>query len=133
MNQPVALGGIFWLFISSIILYYIFGASQVPNTIKQNINKAVKAVIGILFFLLPVPIFARIFELWANTSGDIQQSLDLLRTVSNMAVSIAIGGTTTYIAYRQYQVNRASLQIARNKENIELYKRMGLPPYVHWK
>jgi hypothetical protein len=61
MNQPVALGGIFWLFISSIILYYIFGASQVPNTIKQNINKAVKALIGILFFLLPVPIFARIF------------------------------------------------------------------------
>jgi hypothetical protein len=50
-----------------------------------------------------------------------------------MAVTIAIGGTTTYIAYRQYQVNRASLQIARNKENIELYKRMGIPPYVHWK
>jgi hypothetical protein len=50
MNQPVALGGIFWLFISSIILYYIFGASQVPNKIQQNINKAVKAVIGIFFF-----------------------------------------------------------------------------------
>lgn len=132
MNQPVAFGGTFWLFVSLIILYYVFGANKVPSKFKQNIDKAVKAIVGILFVLLPVPIFARIFELWANTSGDVQQSLDLLRTVSNMAVTLAIGGATTYVAYRQYQVHISSLRIAQNKETFELLKRTGAPPFAYW-
>jgi uncharacterized membrane protein YebE (DUF533 family) len=80
-------------------------------------------------------VFAQMFELWVKVSGNIEQSLDLLRTVSNIAVSVAIGGITAYVAYQKYQIDRRLAQMEINQkqnESVEKYrKKMGIPPSVY--
>ena len=72
-------------------------------------------------------IFAQIFELWAKTYGNVEQSLDLLRTVSNIAVTLAIGGFTAYTAHQKYRIDRNLAQIELRKQMEEIYKKMGFP------
>jgi len=123
--QAAALGGVLGFFTWCIMFCYIFELNKKPAQNQKTepltrvtlINNATKTLVA-LFALLPIPLFAQTFDLWVKTYGNIEQSLDLLRTVSNIAVTLAIGGTTAYIAYRQYQVNRASWQI-QSRKNIE--------------
>ncbi len=132
--QPSVLGGGFWFLVWCLILCYILELNQPPkqnqlakqSTRKIIVNNFTKLIIAIAS-LLPMPIFAQTFDLWSKTSGNIEQSLDLLRTVSNLAVSVAIGGTTAYIAYRQYQINRASWRIQAEKEMREYCQKRGIP------
>jgi len=121
--QAAALGGVLGVFTWCVMLCYILELNKKPAQNQKTepltrvtlINNATKTLVA-LFALLPIPIFAQTFDLWVKTYGNIEQSLDLLRTVSNIAVTLAIGGTTTYIAYRQYQTNRALSQIQLRKE-----------------
>jgi len=57
--------------------------------------------------------------------GNTSQSLDLLRTVSNIAVTLALGGITAYISYRQYQISRALWEIEAWKDTQEMMKRVS--------
>jgi hypothetical protein len=113
MIQPAVLGGLFWFSIWCVVLGYILELykepikDQKPQTLTRQkiLNNATKLIIAISA-LLPMPIFAMIFELWVETHGNTEQSLDLLRTVSSIAFSGAISWITTYITYQQYQANR---------------------------
>jgi hypothetical protein len=128
--QAAVLGGVLWFLAWCLMLCYIFELNKnsaqnqktEPLTRGKLINNATKVVVA-LFALLPMPIFAQIFELWVKTYGNIEQSLDLLRTVSNIAVTLAIGGGTTFISYRQYQVNRALWQIQSHKNMLEMMEK----------
>ncbi|MBW4545554.1 MAG: hypothetical protein KME25_14070 [Symplocastrum torsivum CPER-KK1] len=130
MIQAAALGGVFWFFTWCVMLCYILELNKKPAQNQKTepltrvklINNVTKIVVA-LFALLPMPIFAQIFDLWVKTYGNIEQSLDLLRTVSNIAVTLAIGGTTTYITYRQYQANRALWQIQLRKDTEEMIEK----------
>jgi hypothetical protein len=140
--QAAAVGGGLWFFAWCVILCYIFewnkepkeGRKIEPLTLSKIVNNATKLVVAI-FALLPMFVFAQMFELWVKVSGNIEQSLDLLRTVSNIAVSVAIGGITAYVAYQKYQIDRRLAQMEINKkqdEFVEKYrKRMGIPPSVY--
>ncbi len=142
MIQAAAVGGGLWFFAWCVILCYIFewnkepkeGRKIEPLTLSKIVNNATKLVVAI-FALLPMFVFAQMFELWVKVSGNIEQSLDLLRTVSNIAVSVAIGGITAYVAYQKYQIDRRLAQMEINKkqdEFVEKYrKRMGIPPSVY--
>jgi len=94
-----------------------------PLTREKLVANATKVVVA-LFALLPTPIFAQIFELWTETYGNTSQSLDLLRTVSNIAVTLALGGITAYISYRQYQISRALWEIQAWKDMGEMRKKI---------
>ncbi len=125
MIQAATLGGVFGLFTWCVMLCYILELNKKPaqnqNTeplTRVSLIKNATKILVMLFAFLPVPIFAQIFDLWVKTYGNIEQSLDLLRTVSNIGVTSAIGGTTAYIAYRQYQISRASWQ-TQSRKNIE--------------
>jgi hypothetical protein len=140
--QAAAVGGGLWFFAWCVILCYIFEWDKKPQeahkneplTLSKIVNHATKLVIAI-FALLPMFVFAQMFELWVKVSGNIEQSLDLLRTVSNIAVSVAIGGITAYVAYQKYQIDRRLAQMEINQkqdEFIEKYrKKMGLPPSIY--
>lgn len=118
MIQAAAVGGGLWFFAWCVILCYIFewnkepkeGRKIEPLTLSKIVNNATKLVVAI-FALLPMFVFAQMFELWVKVSGNIEQSLDLLRTVSNIAVSVAIGGITAYVAYQKYQIDRRLAQM----------------------
>ena len=73
--------------------------------------------------LLPMPILARIFELWVETAGNTEQSINLLKVVSNIALSATVGGATTYVAYRQHQISRATWHTQERKEIDELIRK----------
>ncbi len=132
--QPAALGGGLWFVAWCVILCYIFELHKNPQTTYETfsltreklINNATKVVIAI-FALLPMPIFAQIFDLWVKTSGNVEQSLDLLRTVSTIAGSLAIGGLTTHITYQKYRIDRNLAQMELKKQADEYYKRKGIP------
>lgn len=132
--QPAALGGGLWFVAWCVILCYIFEWHKNPQSTYETlsltraklINNATKVVIAI-FALLPMPIFAQIFDLWVKTSGNVEQSLDLLRTVSTIAGSLAIGGLTTHITYQKYRIDRNLAQMELKKQADEYYKRKGIP------
>ena len=131
--QPAALGGGLWFIAWCVILCYIFELHknsqttyEMPLTRAKLVNNATKVVIAI-FALLPMPIFAQIFELWVKTSGNVEQSLDLLRTVSNIVVTLAIGGLTAYIAYQKYRIDRNLAEIEFRKRMEEYRKKIGIP------
>jgi hypothetical protein len=140
--QAAAVGGGLWFFAWCVILCYIFEWNKEPKeaqkteplTLSKIVNNATKMVVAI-FALLPMFVFAQMFELWVKVSGNIEQSLDLLRTVSNIAVSVAIGGITAYVAYQKYQIDRRLAQMEINQkqnESVEKYrKKMGIPPSVY--
>ncbi len=142
MIQAAAVGGGLWFFAWCVILCYIFEWNKEPKeaqkteplTLSKIVNNATKMVVAI-FALLPMFVFAQMFELWVKVSGNIEQSLDLLRTVSNIAVSVAIGGITAYVAYQKYQIDRRLAQMEINQkqnESVEKYrKKMGIPPSVY--
>ena len=132
--QPAALGGGLWFLAWYVILCYIFELNKNPQETHETspltrakiVNNATKVVIAI-FALLPLPIFAQIFELLVKTDGNVEQSLDLIRTVSNIAVTLAIGGLTVYTAYQKYQIDRYLFQIESRKQMGEYLKKMVLP------
>ena len=131
MIQPAVIGGCFWLLAWCVILCYILGLNKKPKQTQETepltreklVANATKVVVA-LFALLPTPIFARIFELWTETYGNTSQSLELLRTVSNIAVTLALGGITAYISYRQYQISRALWEIQAWKDMGEMRKKI---------
>lgn len=96
--QPAALGSGLCFLAWYVILCYIFKLHKNPQETQKTspltraklISNAIKVFLAI-FALLPLPIFAEIFELWVKTFGNVEQSLALLRTVSNIAVTLAIG------------------------------------------
>lgn len=130
MVQPAILGGSLWLIVWCVLLCYIFELNKKPKETQETlqitrqkiVNYTTKAVIAIVA-LLPMPILARIFELWVETAGNTEQSINLLKVVSNIALSAAVGGATTYVAYRQYQISRASWQTQERKEIDELIRK----------
>lgn len=130
MIQAAAVGGGLWFFAWCVILCYIFEWNKKPKetqtieplTLSKVVNSATKLVIAI-FALLPMFVFAQMFELWVKVSGNIEQSLDLLRTVSNIAVSVAIGGITAYVAYQKYQIDRRIAQMEINEKEYESMKK----------
>ena len=132
MIQPAVIGGCFWLLAWCVILCYILGLNKKPKQTQETepltreklVANATKVVVA-LFALLPTPIFAQIFELWTETYGNTSQSLDLLRTVSNIVVTLALGGITAYISYRQYQISRALWEIEAWKDTQEMMKRVS--------
>ncbi len=142
MFQASVLGGGLGFFAWCVLLCYILELNKnstealnaEPLTRAKLVNNAVKVVVAI-FSLLLIPILSRIFELWTQTCGNTEQSLDLLRTVSNIAVSVAVGGATAYITYQKYRIDRslAQMEIRRKQEEFikEYRKRMGIPPSVY--
>lgn len=121
-----------------VILCYIFGWNKNPQnthvisplTRAKIVNNATKVLVAI-FALLPLPIFAQIFELWVKTSGNVEQSLDLLRTVATIVGSLAIGGLTIHITYQKYLIDKNLAEIEFRKQIEEYRKRRGLPSSVY--
>lgn len=138
MIQPAALGGGLWFVAWCVILCYIFGWNKYPQITQKTspltraklINNATKVFVAI-FALLPLPMFAQIFELWVRTQGNVEQSLDLLRTVSNIAVILAIGGLTSYTAYQKYRIDRNLAEMELRKQMDEYRKRKGIPSSLY--
>lgn len=130
MVQPAILGGGLWFIVWCVLLCYIFELNKKPRetqgtlqiTRQKVVNYATKVVVAIVA-LLPMPILARIFELWVETAGNAEQSINLLKVVSNIVVTAAIGGTTAYVAYRQYQISRSAWQTQERKDIDELIRR----------
>lgn len=133
-----ALGSGLWFIAWCVILCYIFGWNKNPQITQETspltrvklINNATKVVVAI-FSLLPLPMFAQIFELWVKTQGNVEQSLDLLKTVSNIIVTLAIGGLTAYIAYQKYQIDRNLAELELRKQMDEYRKRKGIPSFLY--
>lgn len=136
--QPAALGGGLWFIAWCVILCYIFGWNKNPQTTQETspltrakiVNNATKVIVAI-FALLPMSIFAQIFELWVKTSGNVEQSLDLLRTVATIAASVAISGITTHITYQKYQIDKNLAEIEFRKHMEEYRKRRGIPSSIY--
>ena len=133
-----ALGGSLWFFAWCVILCYIFEWNKNPQKTQETslltranlINNATRVVIAI-FALLPLPMFAQIFELWVKTQGNVEQSLNLLKTVSNIAVTLAIGGLTAYITYQKYRIDRNLAEMELKKQMDEYRKRKGIPSSLY--
>ena len=66
-------------------------------------------------------IYDLIYNIW--TEAELSDKIALLRVISNVALSAAIGGTTTYIAYQQYRLTRIKSRYEDNRFINEIFYR----------
>ena len=95
------LGGVCGAGIGVVLLCYLFGWHQ-----RQAFGKAIKLFLGLFTTLVLTFVFARLFDLWMITADHPQQSLELLRVISNFAIAAAIGSGIAYLAQHQADLAR---------------------------
>jgi hypothetical protein len=107
------IGTLIGLIIGSLLFTFIcrwyLEVKFVKFAIKRIANAiATKYLLATIIFFSAIfgssLIYDLIYNIW--TEAELPDKIALLRVVSNVALSAAIGGTTTYIAYQQYRLAR---------------------------
>ena len=116
------LGGVCGASIGVILLCHLFGWHQ-----RQAFGKAIKLFLGLFTTLVLTFVFARLFDLWMITADHPQQSLELLRVISNFAIVAAIGGGIAYLARQQAEQSRRQErpEILNRSDRSRYFARLG--------